>query len=82
MYAAADKALYRAKELGRNQIYAAEWRRTWMSDGSTADQPIRDRADLTTWAHLAGTDRRLGWKLTARVKLTRDGSRRPVTVPH
>jgi diguanylate cyclase (GGDEF)-like protein len=41
MYAAADKALYRAKELGRNQIHAA---------GSAAESAPVSGADVPSWA--------------------------------
>ncbi len=74
MYAAADKALYRAKELGRNQIYAARVAVDGMTtDGSTADQPIRESADLTTWAHLPVPIDASGGN-HGEVKVTRDGS--------
>ena len=53
MYAAADKALYQAKELGRNQIHAA---------GSAGDSAPVDRADVPSWAYRPVPVNALGYR--------------------
>lgn len=57
MYAAADKALYQAKELGRNQIHAAG-----SVAGSAADSTPVDRANVPSWAHRPVPVNALGYR--------------------